>query len=82
MPSYNKELEKANIKFLHIEPDETLRQNLKNIVEEEIKLFFQAENILIAKKLFHNYKPEIIIINIDLSLKEEGKEFLDEIKFF
>jgi len=82
MTSYDKELKNINFNLLHIEPNETLRQDLKNIVEEEIKTFYQTDSIFTARKLFHNYKPDIVIINIDLSLNEEGKDFLDELQFF
>ncbi len=77
-----RELEKTNIKLLHIEPDETLRKDLKKIAEEEIKTFYQTDGIITARKFIHNYKPNVVAISIDLSLSEEGRDFLKEIQFF
>ena len=68
-----------NLKVLYVEDDEIARENGLEYLENYFEHIYEAENALIALKLYEEHKPDIIITDIQMP-KLDGLEFVKRIR--
>jgi len=67
------------IKILHIDDEPEICEMMKMILEDEVKHFYSAKNILDAYEIYKEHKPDIILLDISMPY-DSGIEFARKIR--
>ena len=70
---------RKNIKILYVEDDDIARENGVEYLENYFDEIYEAKDALSALKIYHKYKPQIIITDIQMP-KLNGLEFIRKIR--
>ncbi len=68
-----------NLTVLIVEDDQTTRETLKSMVELEFKYVYEAQNGCEGEELFHKYRPDVVLTDIEMPCMT-GLEMLEQIR--